>query len=127
MGMRRRSQTIGWLTDPQLRIAPTIRTEDLATLPIPGVDAMEHSAAINPGEELKPRATAGGPASAGAGEVAAAVVAVVAAAEVVAAAAAVGVAAAVDDDASWRFGRRGVLRYRKQLKEIAKQKETSDE
>jgi len=65
---------------------------------------MEHSAAINPVEELKPRATAGGPASAGAAEVAAVAVAVVAAAEVGAAAAAVGVAAAVDDDASWRFG-----------------------
>jgi hypothetical protein len=103
MGMRQGSQRIGWLTDPQLRIAPTIRSEDLATLPIPGADAMEHSAAINPAEELKPRATAEGPASGGleveAGAAAVAV-AVVEAAEVVA-------AVAVDDDVSWRFGRRG--------------------
>jgi hypothetical protein len=64
---------------------------------------MEHSAAINPAEELKPRATAEGPASAGVVEVearAAAAVAVVEEAEVVA-------AAAVDDDVSWRFGRPG--------------------
>ena len=104
MGMGRRGgQPMGWhLTDPQLQIAPTIRSEDLATLPIPGADAMEHSAAINPAEELKPRATAEGPAS-GVLEVearAAAAVAVVEEAEVVA-------AAAVDDDVSWRFGRPG--------------------
>jgi hypothetical protein len=64
---------------------------------------MEHSVAINPVEELKPRATAGDPASAEAG--AAVAVGVVAEAEVVAAVAVaeVAVAAVVDDDASWRF------------------------
>jgi hypothetical protein len=77
---------------------------------------MVHSAVISPVEELKPRATAEGPASAGVVEVeagaavaAVAAVAVVEEAEVVA-------AAAVDDDLSWRFGRPGVLRYRKLLK-----------
>jgi hypothetical protein len=67
---------------------------------------MEHSVAINPVEELKPRATAGDPASAEAGEVVA--VAVVEAAEEVAVgvveeAEAVVEAAVVDDDASSRF------------------------
>src|ERR1700734_3034750 len=85
MGMGRPGQPMGWhLTDPQLQIAATISSEDLATLPIPGADAMEHSVAINPAEELKPRATAEGPAS-GVLEVearaAAVAVAVVAAAE----------------------------------------------
>jgi hypothetical protein len=105
MGMGRRGQPMGWhLTDLQLRIAPTISSEDLATLPIPGADAMEHSVAINPAEELKPRATAEGPASAGVVEVEArAAAAVAAAAEV----AAEDVAAAVADDVSWRFGPRG--------------------
>jgi hypothetical protein len=65
---------------------------------------MEHSVAINPAEELKPRATAEGPASAGVVEVEArAAAAVAAAAEV----AAEDVAAAVADDVSWRFGPRG--------------------
>src|SRR5277367_2801245 len=98
MGMRQHSQPIEChLTDPQLRIAPTIRSEDLATLPIPGADAMEHSVAINPVEELKPRATAEGPASADAVEVEAGAAAVaVEEAEAVA-------AAAVADDASWRL------------------------
>jgi hypothetical protein len=101
MGMRQRSQPIGWpLTDPQPQIAPTIRCEGLAARLIPGADAMEHSVAINPVEELKPRATAGDPASAEAGEVAAVAVGVVEEAEVVAA---VAVAVVVDDDASWRF------------------------
>ena len=68
---------------------------------------MEHSVAINPVEELKPRATAEGPASAEADSVAAAEeeaaeVAVVA--EVVEEAVAVVVAEAADDDASWRLG-----------------------
>src|SRR5580704_11772758 len=105
MGMGRRGQPMGWhLTDLQLRIAPTISSEDLATLLIPGADAMEHSVAINPAEELKPRATAEGPASAGVVEVEArAAAAVAAAAEV----AAEDVAAAVADDVSWRFGPRG--------------------
>jgi hypothetical protein len=108
--MRRRSQPIGWqLTDPQLRIAPTIKREGLATLLIPRADAMEHSVAINPAEELRHRATAGGPASAGAGSAGAVEVVVdsvaVAAAEVVeeAAAEAVVDAAEVADDASWLF------------------------
>ena len=121
MGMRRRSQPIGWPTDPQRRIAPTISSEDLATLPIPGADAMEHSVAINPAEELKPRATAEGPAS-GVLEVearaAAVAVAVVAAAE--------DVVEAVEDDVSWRFGRRGSF-DRKLLKRTANKIETSDE
>jgi len=109
MGMRHRP--IGWHpTDPQLRIAPTIRSEDLATPLIPRADAMEHSVAINPVEELKPRATGEDPASAAAGsagavEVVAGVVAVEEA-EAAAVAAAVDVAAA-DDDASRRFGPRG--------------------
>ena len=64
---------------------------------------MEHSVAINPVDELKPRATAEGPALAGAAEVAAAAVAVVEEAAVVEVAA-VDVAAAVDADVSWRFG-----------------------
>jgi hypothetical protein len=104
MGMRHRP--IGWHpTDPQLRIAPTIRSEDLATPLIPRVHAMEHSVVINPVVELKPRATGGDQASAAAGlagAVEAEVVAAAAAVEVVEAA--VGVAAAVDDVASWRFG-----------------------
>ena len=78
---------------------------------------MEHLVAISPVEELKPRATAEGPASAEVGRTRwrwwpgrpAAV-------EVVEEAAAVDVAAAVDDDVSWRFGRPGVLRNRKLLK-----------
>ena len=67
---------------------------------------MEHSVAINPVEELKPRATAEGPASAEAGSAGAVeVVAGGAAAEVVEeAVAAVAVAEVGDDDASWRFG-----------------------
>jgi len=69
-------------------------------------DAMVHLVAINLEDELKPRATAEGPASAEAGsvgaeEAAAAEVAVVA--EVVEAAVAVVVAEAADD-ASWRLG-----------------------
>jgi hypothetical protein len=116
---------MGWhLTDLQLRIAPTISSEDLATLLIPGADAMEHSVAISPVEELKLRATAEGPAS-GVLEVearAAAAVAVVAAAEV----AAEDVAEAVEDDVSWRFGRRGSF-DRKLLKRTANKIETSDE
>jgi len=107
MGMRHRP--IGWHpTDPQLRIAPTIRSEDLATHLIPGADAMAHSAAINPVEELKPRATGGDPASAAAGSAGAVEAEVVAGAAVAAevveeAVVAAAVAAAVDDDASWRF------------------------
>ena len=104
MGMGQRSHPIGWHpTDPHLRIAPTISSEGLATLPIRGADAMEHSVAINPVEELKPRAIAEGPAS-GVLEVeagvAAVAVAVVEEAEVAVAAAAVDVVAAVDDDVS---------------------------
>ncbi len=103
MRMRQHSQPIGWQpTDPQLRIAPTIRSEDLATDLMLEVDATAHSVAINPVEELKPRATGGDPVSAEAGS-AGAVEVVAAAAEVVVEAAAA-VAAAVDDDASWRFG-----------------------
>jgi hypothetical protein len=67
---------------------------------------MEHSVAINPAEELKPRATGGDPASAAAGlagAVEAEVVAEEAAVEAVEEAEA-GVAAAEDDVASWRFG-----------------------
>jgi hypothetical protein len=71
-------------------------------------DAMVHLVAINLEDELKPRATAEGPASAEADsvaeeeEAAAAEVAVVA--EVVEAAVAVVVAEVADDDASWRLG-----------------------
>ena len=87
---------------------------------------MEHSVAINPVEELKPRATGEGPAwaeadSAAAAEAAAvAGAAVVAAAEVVEEAAVVAEAAAeaVGDDASWRFGPLPrILRNRNVLKE----------
>jgi hypothetical protein len=100
---------MGWhLTDPQLRIAPTISSEDLVAERIREADAMVHLVAINLEDELKPRATAEGPASAEAGSVgaeeeeeAAAEVAVVA--EVVEAAVAVVVAEAADD-ASWRLG-----------------------
>jgi len=98
---------MGWhLTDPQLRIAPTISSEDLVAERIREADAMVHLVAINLEDELKPRATAEGPASAEAGsvgaeEAAAAEVAVVA--EVVEAAVAVVVAEAADD-ASWRLG-----------------------
>lgn len=71
----------------------------MVTLLIPGADAMEHSVAINPEEELKPRVTAEGPASAEV--VAAAAAAAEVAAEVVEAAeAAEDVAAAGDEDAS---------------------------
>ena len=57
---------------------------------------MEHSVGINPVEELKPRATAGDPASEEA-------------AEAVAAVAAAAVVAVVDDDASWRFEHEGAI------------------
>ena len=96
---------MGWhLTDPQLRIAPTISSEDLVAERIREADAMVHLVAINLEDELKPRATAEGPASAEAGSVGAeeeeAKVAVV-----VEAAVAVVVAEAADD-ASWRLGRK---------------------
>jgi hypothetical protein len=96
---------MGWhLTDPQLQIAPTISSEDLVAERIREADAMVHLVAINLEDELKPRATAEGPASAGVVEVEArAAAAVAAAAEV----AAEDVAAAVADDVSWRFGPRG--------------------
>ena len=73
---------------------------------IRGADAMVHLVAINLEDELKPRATAEGPASAeadleGAVEVVAEAAAVVA--EEVEAAVAVAVAVAEADDASWRF------------------------
>ncbi len=104
MRMRQHSQPIGWQpTVPQLRIAPTIRSEDLATDLMLEVDATAHSVVINPVEELKPRATGGDRVSAEAGS-AGAVEVVAAAAEVVVEEEAAAVAAAVDDDASWRFG-----------------------
>jgi hypothetical protein len=68
---------------------------------------MEHSVGINPVEELKPRATAGDPASAEAAEAVA--VGLVEEAEVVAAVAAAAVVAVVDDDASWRFEHEGAI------------------
>jgi hypothetical protein len=70
------------------------------------VDATAHSVATNPVEELKPRATAEGPASAEAGSAGAVeVVAGGVAAEVVEeAVAAAAVAEVGADDASWRFG-----------------------
>ena len=91
---------MGWhLTDPQLRIAPTISSEDLVAERIREADAMVHLVAINLEDELKPRATAEGPASAEAGSEGAeeeeAEVAVVA--EVVEAAVAVVVGEAADD------------------------------
>ena len=98
---------MGWhLTDRQLRIVPTISSEDLVAERIREADAMVHLVAINLEDELKPRATAEGPASAEAGwvgaeEEAAAEVAVVA--EVVEVAVAV-VVAEEADDASWRLG-----------------------
>jgi hypothetical protein len=70
-------------------------------------DAMVHLVAINLEDELKPRATAEGPASAEADSAAVAVEVVAEAAvvaEVVEAAVAVVAAEAVGDDASWRFG-----------------------
>src|ERR1700746_379521 len=108
--MPRPRQLIGWrLTPPQLRIAATVRCEDLATDLMRGVDATAHSVAINPVGLPKTLATEAGPAWAeagsaaagGGGSVAAAAVAVVA--EVVEEAVA-GVAEAVADGASWRFG-----------------------
>lgn len=90
---------------------------------------MEHSVAINPVEELKPRATVANPASAEAGSAAAVeaeVAAGAAAVEVVeeAEAAVDVVAAAVDDVASWRFGPPPrVLRNRKLLKGTANKTE----
>ena len=84
---------------------------------------MEHSVAINPVEELKPRATGEDPASAAAGSAGAVEAEVVAGAAVaVEAAEAAAVAAAVDDGASWRFGP-GVFANRKLLKETANKKE----
>jgi hypothetical protein len=65
---------------------------------------MVHLVAINLEDELKPRATAEGPASAEADSVAAAEEEAAEAAVVVEAAAAVVVAAVADDDASWRLG-----------------------
>jgi hypothetical protein len=66
---------------------------------------MAHLVAINPVDELKPRATAEGPASAEADSVAAAEEEAAEAAVVAAVveAAAVVVAAVADDDASWRL------------------------
>jgi hypothetical protein len=64
-------------------------------------DAMVHLVAIKLEDELKPRATAEGPASAEADSVAAAEEEE---AVVVEAAVAVVVAEAADDDASWRLG-----------------------
>jgi hypothetical protein len=61
---------MGWhLTDRQLRIVPTISSEDLVAERIREADAMVHLVAINLEDELKPRATAEGPASAEAGSV----------------------------------------------------------
>jgi len=102
-----RSRPIGWHpTDRQLRIAPTISSEDLVAERIREADAMVHLVAIKLEDELKPRATAEGPASAEADSVAAAEeeAAEAAAVEVVEAAVAVVEVEAVDVDASWRFG-----------------------
>ena len=86
-------------------------------------DAMVHLVAINLEDELKPRATAEGPASAEADSVAAAEEEVAEAAVVVEAAAAVAVVVAeeADDDASWPFGPQGPFVIRKLLKGTAKQ------
>jgi len=65
-------------------------------------DAVVHLVAINLEDELKPRATAEGPASAEADSVAAAAAEAAEVAEVVEAVAVV-VAEEADDDASWRF------------------------
>jgi hypothetical protein len=95
---------MGWhLTDPQLRIAPTISSEDLVAERIPEADAMVHLVAINLEDELKPRATAEGPASAAEDSVGAAEEEEAEVAVVVEAAVAVVVAEAADD-ASWRLG-----------------------
>ena len=63
---------------------------------------MVHLVAINLEDELKPRATGAGPASAEADSVAAAAAEAAEVAEVVEAVAVV-VAEEADDDASWRF------------------------
>ena len=65
-------------------------------------DAVVHLVAINLEDELKPRATGAGPASAEADSVAAAAAEAAEVAEVVEAVAVV-VAEEADDDASWRF------------------------
>ena len=64
---------------------------------------MAHLVAINPVDELKPRATAEGPASAEADSVAAAAEEAAEVAVVAEAAVAVVVAEVADDDASWRL------------------------
>lgn len=128
MGMRQRSQLIGWhLTDPRLRIAPTIRCEGLATVLIRRADATAHSVAISPVEELKPRAIVEGPASAEAGPAGAVeVVAGAAAVAEVVEVAVVAAAEAVDDDASRRSGPLPRLLRNRNVLEESRTKEIND-
>ncbi len=69
---------------------------------IPKADGLVHLVALNLEDELKPRATAEGPASA-AGEAAAAAAVVVVEEAVVVVEAAVAVVEEAADDASWRL------------------------